>query len=291
MKQGHYYVVDKESDLGIRIQQYFTRCANADKVIDDFVKTLPSKFGLHAIDDAQLCYADDCDAGGLIYISFPKERAKSKILLPMVWDYFEDPDDPNRICYAPRIQPVSRFVRYGKAVNMASRADWEFNMAPPVGGKRAKPKAYMYGDVKRHIMPDNKMDFISPKGKEPGYSLRLAYGTNYQLKLDGQIYLPERWRDDKESNVRYTDDIVFDRALDLFKQWSALPSVPANTLARLLALEYHGSDKGIKDNAYCHYITDPDKHRYIIHTGLTSALSDMREVEPSPSIVAAFNAN
>lgn len=299
----HYYTINMDSELGIRIEQYFQRCHHAERTIDAFVQTLSDQYGLHSLDtDTQLCFADDCDAGGLIRLSFTISRlAESKTKPdPMVWESFPDPDDADRVCYAPRIQPQSRFVRYGKAVKLTDRPDWEFVPAKPSLAKRGLLlQVFNYGDVRQHMLPDNRKEF-QYKGKEPAYSLRLAFGTHLALVHDGISYLPERFMscsdtpgiDESNARIEYISDALFDLALQLYHQWTELPSVPANTLARLLALEWHGStDKNsdLREHAYCHCIPDPDNHRFLVHTGLTSRLSDMREVSPNPEIIDAFN--
>lgn len=303
----HYYIVNGDSSLGVRIEQYFQRCQKVDSDIDAFIQILPEQYGLHLLDKGtQLCYADDCDAGGLIRISFQISNLVNSEVKPnpLVWDSFPDPDDDDRVCYAPRIQPHSRFVRYGQALKMSERDDWEFVPAKHALAKKGFPlQVYMFGDVRQHILPENRKE-LQYKGQDPAYSLRLAFGTHLALVHEGITYLPERLLNHKDGtpaqsettdlNIEYISDDLFDLALQLYKSWAELPSVPANTLARILALEWNGSkdtDSNLRDNAYCHCIPDPDatKHRFIIHTGLTSRLTDMQEVSPTQSIIEAFN--
>lgn len=298
----HYYIVNGDSILGIRIKQYFQRCELAERDIDAFVQSLPDQYGMYPLDiNTQICYADDCDAGGLLRLSFPISLLAESSFKPdtMVWESFPDPDDDDRVCYAPRIQPQSRFVRYGQAVKMNRRPDWKFVSAPPSLVKRGLPfQIYNYGDVQQHIQPDNRKE-LQHKGKDPSYSMRLALGTHLTLVHDGITYLPESLYQDQTTplniegqHVEYISDERFDLALKLYRAWTELPSVPANTLARTLALDWHGltgKDSVLREHAYCHCIPDSDHNRFIVYTGLTSHLVDMKEVNPTPDILEAFN--
>lgn len=299
---AHYYIVNRDSNLGVRIDQYFQRCQQADRDIDAFVQTLPEQYGLHPVDaDTELCYADDCDAGGLIRVSFSIDNLAHSQVKPdaHVWDSFPDPDNDDRVCYAPRIQPQSRYVRYGQAVKMADRPDWEFVPAQPSFAKKGfSLQVYNYGDVCKHMQPDNRKT-LQYKGQDPAHSMRLAFGTHLALEHDGITYLPERLmklastHTEDNLHIEFISDALFDLAIHLYRSWSSLPSIPANTLARTLALEWNGKDIDLRDNAYCHCIPDPDstQNRYLIHTGLTSRLPDMKEVTPTPSILEAFNSH
>lgn len=281
LTSGNYYAVDFDSTLGRSISDYIDRCRIANEAADTFVRDLHNKYRFPSIADADtLHFSDDCDAGGLLYISISNDRLDSITDTPdyVLWASMEDPDTHNRTIWFPRIEMSTGYMRLGEAVGISrsGRVDWEF--VKDETSKRYDIKSFLYGDVFRRISPSNRKLLFDERGREPSHSTRLALGRHYYLTAD-----------DGESTFDASDD-HFREALALFKAWNALPRVPANTLSRILRLQLpqhvgrthadkHRLAEEITAISFCQWQTDAEHHRYIIHTGLVSELTEMRRIE------------
>lgn len=284
-QKGNTYTVDFDSTLGMSVKNYIQRCQLAHEAADDFVKNLHLKYKfIELTHDDTLHFSDDCDAGGLLYISISNERlsqlAQSPSSTPdyVMWASLPDPDDSSRTIWFPRIEVKTQYIRFGQAVKLFKSKDksWEFQKDPQCS---SSIKVFNFGDIVKRISPENRRALYDAKGNEPSHATRLALGCHYYLSTD----------DGNASFYAHKD--MFNEALDLYKAWNDLPRVSANSLSRILALEIPEKIKCIsrKDShkfadelsriSFCHWRTDNERQQYIIHTGLISRLSDMHLVD------------
>lgn len=283
--KGNTYTVSFDSTLGVSIKNYIERCRLANEAADNFVNELHLKHKfVELTSDDTLHFSDDCDAGGLLYISISNERlcqiAQSPSPAPdyVMWASLEDPDDPSRTIWFPRIEAKTQYIRFGQAVKLFKRKckSWEFQSDPKV---TSTIQSFNYGDVSKRISPENRKALYDEKGNPPAHATRLALGRNFYLSTD-----------DGTGSFSATDN-DFSAALELFKQWSSLPRVDANSLSRILHLELPASFKmeankksgHLSDElarlSFCHWRVDKENQQYVINTGLVSHLSEMRLVE------------
>ena len=275
--KGHYYAVDFDSFLGVQIRNYIQRCNLCDSSIRDFIRSVPQKysFPLPVTDDTVYCLSDDCDAGGLLAIMVNKDAfgaAARDQRFDVIWSVVPSSDDADMLCIFPRMETHTHYIRYGQAVSLHERKapDWSFMPPKPKDiAKHLKLHVVTYEEVRNRISKQDKDALVKKPGKSPSPSMRLAIGRQYVLR-------------DEESGTDYAESEYFADAVSLFDQWMALPSVPSHTLARLLELKAT-DDAQIKDPdvCFCAWHTDADNHRYIIHTGLHSAL--LTDEIPNPS--------
>lgn len=271
MNNGHYYSVSFGCELGKKLKDYFERCTNADRAASEFAKATIERFRLNIPErDIDVCYSDDCEAGGLLAISVPRFDPDT---LPHELSAMKDNDDC--IFLLPSIEASSHYIPYKTAERLAknNRKDWSFR----TDAKGVLTK-FLYKDVK-HKMPlsDRRLLFKN----EPTGNARLALGTHYAFHTDIDIPINNR------INQSHTE-ACFDDALQFYLDWKALPTVTAYTLVKILHLEYKGDITNrrvalseIQSRSYCHWRVDSKRGRYLFHTGLTSSDKDMIPEDPS----------
>lgn len=282
LSTGNYYSIDFDSTLGRSVSEYVDKCNAANAAADTFVRSMHKQYRFPEIADEDILhFSDDCDAGGLLYISISNERLASLQDTPdyVMWASVDDPADDTRTIWFPRIEMSAGYMRLGEAVKIArsGRTDWEFLKDDK--SKQYDIKSFLYGDVYRRISPSNRKLLLDERGHEPSHSTRLALGRHFYLATD-----------DGNSTFEASEE-YFQKALSLFKAWNDLPRVPANTLSRILRLQLpqnvgrtaHGDGKQLTDElmalSFCRWQSDAEHSRYIIHTGLVSELSGMRRIE------------
>lgn len=286
-KRGNMYAVDFDSALGVQIKTYIKRCNECETAIRDFIRTLNCKysFPVTITDNTPYCLSDDCDAGGLLAIVADKAAydactdARSHVL----WDAMPSDDDSDKVYLFPRVESTSHYVKYGLAVRMYEHQDPNWSFMEPNAREKAKGQklhSVTYDEVRNRISIDDRNKLVRRPGDTPSPSVRLAMGVQFKLN--------------DETIGAYRDSIeqYYAEAVALFKEWRMLPSVPANTLARILRLassRHDGKNADTKD-FFCEWRTDNANHRYLIHTGLKTDLSAMQPVD-DPSLYNLFGEN
>lgn len=277
--QGHIYEVASDSTLGVQISNYVKRCTMCNAAIRDFLRSVEKKysFPLHITDDTIYTLSDDCDAGGLLAIVVKKQdwlmARTSDPHFYVLWDTMPSPDNDDEFYVFPRIETTTHYVKYGLAVRLCEHGapDWDFS--PPTLREQAsglKLHRVTYDEVRQHISTADRNNLVSKPGQTPSPVVRLAVGRQYKLNTDTLPDCPERSGDVMTQN--------FSDAVALYKEWMALPTVPANTLARTLRLKSPSADgRADAELCFCEWRSDVCNHRYLIHTGLVSSMAEMSE--------------
>lgn len=277
--KGNVYEVDTDSLLGVQIDNYVKRCVKCSDAIRDFLRSIEQKynFPIHITDNTIYALSDDCDAGGLMAIVVSKEEwnesSACNHVSHVLWDVLPSPENEDELYVFPRIEATTHYVKYGLAVRLFDHEapDWEF--MPPSASERSKDlkiHRVTFDAVRHLISSEDRQALVSKPGQTPSPSVRLAIGKQYRLNTETLTDCPERSGD--VSTQR------FQLAVELYKEWMALPTVPANTLARTLRLK--SSSANGKDDAsicFCEWRADVSHNRFLIHTGLVSSLAEMRE--------------
>lgn len=272
----HTYVVDFDSDLGMLISNYVDRCRQCNQAVRDFIMSLPQKyaFPISVDEHTGFCVSDDCDAGGLLSISIPKSSfdvMSADLRTAVLWDCIDD-DGSENVHVFPRMECQSHFVKYGTAVSLSETNPYEWEFMKPTVREKSKGlqiHAVRYEDVRRKISRQDIEGLGLKPGVSPSASMRLAFGKKYVLNDELVCGRPDYGTDAKEE--------YFAEARSLYDEWMSIPSVPANTIARILHLTSH--DSSYTDGCFCEWHKDAENHRFVIETNLVSSLvSGIREL-------------
>lgn len=269
----HRYAVAFDSVLGLQVKNYIARCLNAETAARDFAECRAQLYGLKCIDkETELIMSDDCEAGGLLGFSIPKatfDDLATDMRVAVLWDSMTDESRPSNLIVFPRCERQTHYIRYGRAVELqrSGTSEWEFKMERNHANGEQRVKRYTYDQVRKLIKPADMRALVSKDGETPGLSTRLAFGSQYVISTDT---LPK--------HMHVAISTYRQEAIDLFKEMSGLPNVPALSLVKTLQLGTV-TDKDFRDRCFCRWETDEPNKRYIFTTGLRSSRTDMQLLE------------
>lgn len=267
------YKIDFRSELGQRVAEYFTRCAEAEAAARDFIRGA-GKWGFLPCDDAtEYLSPDDADAGGVMAICIPSRTAREHWgeIDHVMWDHVEDRQteegQESYISFFPRVTIEMHYMRHDKALRLEQRMspEWDF-MRDETGAI----KHYLFDDIRRQC-PSQDVREMTPKTRvAPAPQMHCALGTKYVMdsKPDDALRIP------LPTSKPFAD------AVALCKAVKALPVVPANSLALVLGLRSR-EKKVRREDVYCEYRIDKRRRCYLVRTGLVSDNPDFKHTSVS----------